>query len=585
MPPQHPEFLVVARPASASALGEVFDRVGCGHAPFEALDRVLPLLEEGGVAGVLVDSGFEEGGAIELVRALNLLASRYGVPVLYLHGEDEYELMEQALECGASDSLLRPMDEAQLTHRLRVLQTRSAGGHSASPEPDALPTPPAARTLVSRRELTAAVERSLGSATQEASCALFTISIELSPEAKAPECTEDLEEFLGQIVPSELFRAIEEFARQGDPRFDAAQAHVARISRTRYGVLLPRVARLQATAKLGALMQENLARPYLVHGAPARRAVHIGVASCPQDATSASKLFEASETACYCARQDGCDSLHFYTASMSRWAFERLTLERSLAAALEEKQLEVFYQPRVSLDTRSPLGFEALLRWRHPELGLVSPAQFIPLAEETGLIIPIGKWVLQEACRQNRRWQELGLPRVRMSVNLSAVQFREPTLFDDVRNVLADTGLDPDDLELEVTESMLMQDAKSTIETLRSLKDSGIHLSIDDFGTGYSSLSYLKRFPIDALKIDRSFIREVNTNPDDAAIATSIILMGHSLRLTVVAEGVEEESQLSFLRVLGCDEAQGYLFSPPTPPEGAEDYLRRAKNVGSRSAA
>ena len=259
---------------------------------------------------------------------------------------------------------------------------------------------------------------------------------------------------------------------------------------------------------------------------------------------------------------------------MSRWAFERLTLERSLRDAVERGEMEVYYQPRVDIKTRRAVGFEALVRWNHPQLGLVSPAQFIPLAEETGLIIPLGEWVLRTACRQNREWQAAGLPPVRISVNLSAAQFTQQDLFEVVTGILEEVGLAADWLELEVTESMLMKDAESTVETLKQLKSAGIHLSIDDFGTGYSSLSYLKRFPIDALKIDRSFIREVTTNPDDAAIATSIILMGHSLRLSVVAEGVEEESQLAFLQVLQCNEIQGYLFSPPVPAARAEAFLR-----------
>ena len=259
---------------------------------------------------------------------------------------------------------------------------------------------------------------------------------------------------------------------------------------------------------------------------------------------------------------------------MGRWAFERLTLEASLRDAIRNNELRVHYQPRVHIDTRKVLGMECLIRWQHPQLGLVSPGQFIALAEETGLIVPIGEWVLREACRQNVAWREQGLPRVRISVNLSPVQFRKPDMYETVIGILGETGLAADGLELELTESMLMNDPKSTTETLRRLKGAGIRLSIDDFGTGYSSLSYLKRFPIDALKIDRSFVSEITTNSDDAAIATAIILMGHSLRLSVVAEGVETESQLQFLRVLKCNEIQGFLISPPVPADLAESLLR-----------
>jgi EAL domain-containing protein (putative c-di-GMP-specific phosphodiesterase class I) len=214
------------------------------------------------------------------------------------------------------------------------------------------------------------------------------------------------------------------------------------------------------------------------------------------------------------------------------------------------------------------------VRWIHPQLGMVSPGQFIPLAEETGLIVPIGEWILREACRQNKVWRDAGLPPIRVSVNLSPVQFRDPELYQVIRNALDEHELAHDGLELEVTESMLMNDPKATTRTLRKLKSAGLHISIDDFGTGYSSLSYLKQFPIDALKIDRSFVSEVTTNADDAAIATAIILMGHSLKLSVVAEGVETESQLAFLRVLQCNEVQGFLISPPVPAEQARELLR-----------
>jgi EAL domain-containing protein (putative c-di-GMP-specific phosphodiesterase class I)/DNA-binding response OmpR family regulator len=252
-------------------------------------------------------------------------------------------------------------------------------------------------------------------------------------------------------------------------------------------------------------------------------------------------------------------------------------MARELAGAVERGELFIEYQPKLNVRSRQVVGMEALVRWRHPRLGLVRPNEFIPLAEETGLIVPIGEWVLRAACRQNKLWQDLGLQPIRMAVNLSQVQFQRPELCEVVAGVLEESELQPEWLELELTESMLMRDVHATIDSLRRLHSAGIHLSIDDFGTGYSSLSYLRRFPIDALKIDQSFVREVISDPDDAAIVTSIILMGHSLRLTVVAEGVETESQLSFLEVLQCDEVQGYLLSPPVPPEQAEAFLDGAR--------
>jgi EAL domain-containing protein (putative c-di-GMP-specific phosphodiesterase class I) len=261
---------------------------------------------------------------------------------------------------------------------------------------------------------------------------------------------------------------------------------------------------------------------------------------------------------------------------MNTATFESLTLEASLRRALEREELTVFYQPKIEIATNKIIGMEALVRWQHPELGMVSPAQFIPIAEETGLIIPIGEFVLRKAVEDNKKWQSMGLEPIRMAVNLSSIQFRRPDLFDTVIGVLEDYRMDPEWLELEITESILLKNVEATISTLHRLKRAGIHLSIDDFGTGYSSLSYLKRFPVDTLKIDQSFIREVTSNADDASITTSIILMGHSLKLRVIAEGVETKSQLAFLRVLECDEVQGYYFSAPVPYEQATKLIESA---------
>jgi EAL domain-containing protein (putative c-di-GMP-specific phosphodiesterase class I) len=252
---------------------------------------------------------------------------------------------------------------------------------------------------------------------------------------------------------------------------------------------------------------------------------------------------------------------------MNRAIFERLALESHLKHALELGQLLVQYQPRVSIATGRIVGVEALVRWKHPEFGLIPPAHFIPIAEESGLILPIGEWVLREACLQAAKWRAEGVAPLHMAVNLSPAQFREADLVGVVRRALVDSGLPPEALELELTESMLLGRGDGTVRTLESLKALGILLAIDDFGTGYSSLNYIKRFPIDTLKIDQSFIRDMLSTEQDSTLTTSIVLMGKGLNLTVVAEGVETRSQLSLLRALGCDQAQGFLFSRAVPPE------------------
>jgi EAL domain-containing protein (putative c-di-GMP-specific phosphodiesterase class I) len=231
------------------------------------------------------------------------------------------------------------------------------------------------------------------------------------------------------------------------------------------------------------------------------------------------------------------------------------------------------YQPRVAIDSLKIVGVEALVRWQHPHLGLVPPLDFIPLAEETGLILPIGEWVLREACRQNREWQNKGFPRMRVGVNISARQFQQQHLAETVMRILEETGLGPEYLELELTESSIMSNAEATIVVLSKLQTMGIAISVDDFGTGFSSLSYLKRLPIDSLRVDQSFVRELATDPDDAALVMAIVSLAHTLRLRVVAEGVETQEQLRFLRLLRCDEIQGYLISKPLPVAGLEKLL------------
>jgi predicted signal transduction protein with EAL and GGDEF domain len=353
----------------------------------------------------------------------------------------------------------------------------------------------------------------------------------------------------------------------------APEFSLARIGGEEFCVLLRGLARPQDAFQVAARIQETLSRPITIEGRRIVVASSWGIAVSPNDGDNPAGLFEAARSACRAARVEDRGGIRFFTAEIDAAATERRRLETGLAQAVERDELIVHYQPRVELASGRISGFEALVRWQHPELGLVPPGNFIPIAEETGLIVPIGEYVLRTACAQNRAWQDAGLPSVRMSVNLSSVQFRDTELATAIGTVLRETRLGPEWLELELTESVLLQKVEATIGRLHRLRDMGIRLSIDDFGTGYSSLSYLKRFPIDALKVDRSFIREVTADPGDAAITTSIVLMGKSLDLTVVAEGVETRSQLAFLRVIECHEAQGYLFSRPVPAAEAGALL------------
>ncbi|MGH7205433.1 MAG: putative bifunctional diguanylate cyclase/phosphodiesterase [Nitrospiraceae bacterium] len=301
----------------------------------------------------------------------------------------------------------------------------------------------------------------------------------------------------------------------------------------------------------------------------------IGIALYPQDAGDADSLIKNADAAMSRAKQQGKNVYQFYSADMNTIAYERLELENSFRKALAREEIVSYYQPQVELATGRIVGLEALARWKHPDLGLVSPTQFISIAEETGLIVPLGDWMLRKTCTQVNAWHDGALPTVKLTVNLSARQLKQPNLVEMVSQTLQETGLNPKYLELELTESILMQDTELNSGTLRELKSLGIRLSIDDFGTGYSSLSYLKRFPIDTLKIDQTFIRDITTSHDAEVIVTAIIAMARALKLKVIAEGVENEAQLALLGELGCHEAQGFVHSQPLPAAEMEELMRK----------
>jgi EAL domain-containing protein (putative c-di-GMP-specific phosphodiesterase class I) len=302
-----------------------------------------------------------------------------------------------------------------------------------------------------------------------------------------------------------------------------------------------------------------------------------GVAGYPGDGDDAETLIKHAEIAMYRAKESGRNTIQFYTPAMTARARERLELEGALRRAVARGEFELYYQPQVDLASGCVIGLEALIRWHHPQLGLVHPERFIALAEETGLIVPIGAWALRTACFQSRAWQSAGLAPPRIAVNLSARQFAEPDLREVIAGVLAESGLAPACLEIEVTESLMMTNAEAAIGTMHALKAMGIGLSIDDFGTGYSSLSYLKRFPADVLKIDKSFVHDLAGSPDNGAMVSAIIALARGLHMRVVAEGVETQAQLDYLRAEGCDYVQGYLYSRAVPVAEIERILREGR--------
>jgi diguanylate cyclase (GGDEF)-like protein len=382
---------------------------------------------------------------------------------------------------------------------------------------------------------------------------------------------------LGRAIGDRLLQKVAERLRSNAHKGET----VARFEGDEFALLLTQIGGTEDEDVVEVIFQinESLKLPFVIDDHELFITVSIGISLYPDDGADAPTLLKNADAALNRAREQGENNYQFYTADMNAKAMKRLTLENSLRRALERSEFEVYYQPVLDINTRKIVGMEALVRWHHPELGLVQPAEFIPLAEDTGMIVPIGEWVLRTACAQNKSWQAAGFAPLSLAVNLSVRQFQQQNLSEVIARILQETGLNAHDLELELTESSIMKNAESAVRTLGELKAMGVKIAIDDFGTGYSSLGYLKRLPIDTLKIDRSFVCDVTTDPDDAALVMAIITLAHNLRLKVIAEGVDSEEQLRFLHLLRCDEWQGYLFSKPLPVEAFEELLSQGHNL------
>jgi diguanylate cyclase (GGDEF)-like protein/PAS domain S-box-containing protein len=371
---------------------------------------------------------------------------------------------------------------------------------------------------------------------------------------------------VGDLVLQEVSGRLKKWGREQDT--------VARVGGDEFIIVLSGVKDISDAAVATERLMDAMTAVLNVQGRSLNIGCSIGISIFPEDGADSETLIKNADAAMYSAKTNGRNDFKFFTAEMNAQVVERVALESGLRLALHKQQLFLVYQPQVDIATGRIIGLEALLRWQHPDLGLVPPDKFIRIAENSGLILPIGEWVLRTACSQARKWQDEGLPAVTMAVNVSAVQFREEGFCELIQKVLHETGLASRCLELELTESVLLDNAEVILSVVRKLKAMGLKLAIDDFGTGYSSLSYLTQFPVSKLKIDRSFVQDVAVNPDDAAITTAIISMAKSLHLKVIAEGVDNEAQLSFLRMLQCDEIQGYYFSRPLAPADAADRMR-----------
>jgi len=375
---------------------------------------------------------------------------------------------------------------------------------------------------------------------------------------------------LGDLLLKDIAERIRQTLREGDT--------IARQGGDEFLVLLPEIRDEQEVISVTERILGVFSQPLMLDGNEVYMSTSIGISLYPTDGSNLETLVKQADTAMYYAKEQGRNNYQFFTSGLNIKANNRLSTENSLRKALARGEFILHYQPQVDIESGSIVGLEALIRWNSAEQGIVPPFSFIPIAEDTGLIVPIGEWVLRTACAQNKAWQEQGYPHLRMAVNVSARQFREPRFIKLVAEILQETGLDPQWLELEITESIAMENGDASVEMLSLFKDLGVRISIDDFGTGFSSLNYLRRMPIDTLKIDQSFIKDISTGENGEEVVTAIIQLAKNLRLKVIAEGVETNSQRSFLKNKRCDEMQGFLFSKAVTPEEVEKLFDQSLN-------
>jgi diguanylate cyclase (GGDEF)-like protein len=518
---------------------------------------------------VLIDADGLDAEGLEVCSRIRGLEAGANTPILVATGAQD---AQQAYEAGATEVIGNPPNPVVLMNRLQYLlkASRAIEGVRSLVYYDSLTELP--NRVMFRELMGHALARSRRSDRPLAVLLLDVDRFKGINETRGYAVGDQLLELIATRLVKCL-RKGDYVARQSDGDARA----VARQGGDEFVVMLSDLGQVDDAARVARRILESVSEPFLIAGEEMFVTASIGISVYPTDGSEVESLVQHAETAMYCAKRQGGNNFQFFAEAMNVAIVKKLDLESKLRRALERDELVVFYQPLVDTSSRELVGVEALLRWAHPELGFLLPGEFIPVAEETGLIVPIGRWVLRTACRQLLAWHRDGFPWMRLAVNVAYRQLREPGFVDDVKEILEEIGLDPHVLELEVIESSVMPNDEDTVEALHALQAMGVGLAVDDFGTGHSVLSYLREFPLNTLKIDRSFINGVSTDRKDAAITSGVIAMAHRLELRVVAEGVETEEQLSFLSRHECDEVQGFLFARPIPAE----ELRQLLEVGS----
>ncbi len=523
-------------------------------------ERALPRIRSERPDVLLLDLMMPEVDGFQILRELRSDPNFAYLPVIVMTAASDAATKLKVLELGATDFLEKPVDPSELA--LRVRNTLAFKAYR-----DRLEYYDALTGLPNRKQFLRSLTDALSAARRNGgTCALLKVNLDRFKQ---------INKTLGHRAGDDLLKAfglrVQGCLHDSDPLMPMTGIalgggnSLARIGGDEFAVLMPDLERVELAAQLARRIGAALNSPFIIDGREFFVSASIGVTTYPEDADDAETLLRHSVSALAQAKQRGGNACVFYSRKFDDRAMERLTLESELRRALERAEFELHYQPKVDLQTGAIIGAEALIRWRHPERGMIPPGMFIAIAEESNLIVPIGAWVIREACRQSVAWSRIGLS-IPISVNVATPHLRDGRLITDVRQALADAHASAPLLCVELTESVLMSNTRENMATLIALKRMGVSMSLDDFGTGYSSLAYLKRMPLNELKIDRSFVSGLPDDGDSAAIVRAVIAMAKSLGLTVVAEGVETQGQLAFLRDEGCDSFQGFLFSKPVPP-------------------
>jgi diguanylate cyclase (GGDEF)-like protein len=572
---KHVEILLIEdNEGDARLVREILNGSEDINAELTRVDRLRPALERLGESKfdiILLDLSLPDGKGVEMIISLQDLSP--ATPIILLTGTDDEAIAVEAVKNGAQDYLVKEQVDANLLlrsmsyaierQRLLVEMEKARQLERYLAYHDGLTHLPNRQLFYDRLEQAAVYAK-------RSSTLVAVMFLDLDNFKRINEANgHSSGDFLLQAVSERLKASL----RESDT--------IARIGGDEFTILLSNISKVEDAVKVAQKLQDEFTKPFVAADKKFFLTASLGISFYPYDGTDTETLIKMADIAMYRVKGQGKNNYQLFNLSMDAKAFEHVVLENSLRKAIERDELVIYYQPQVSLKTGEITALEALVRWEHPELGLVLPGKFIPIAEESDLIIPLGEKVIWAACRQNKAWQDAGLEPVPIAINLSARQFHEKSLPDMIAEVLEETGLSPHYLTVEITESSTMHDVDYTTSTLNTLKEMGIKIALDDFGTGYSSLAYLKRFPLDMLKIDRTFIKDVPEDREDAAIISAIVALAHSLQHKVIAEGVETQEQLTFLKSLDCDEMQGFYVSRPVPATEVVKFLENRSRGAS----